>query len=437
MSVATLVQLSQYRVPKEIFADYPRNERALLLWFAQFAASGKMEAHVVDGQIYYWLRQPYVQEKLPQFFPSSRSVMWTLCKLSGKVRSQAGGKERTVADTTGQHPLECRTIWTRKGKKSLYRFREDSMKKLIQADGAKTFKLEKKQNRKLCPEVIGILELALSLPMKGNPEKMLFTNQWSGDPWLYTNTIRHISDYLHEIHEGRFARTKLNLIPEWYVEQTGFDREAAAQLVLAAKGDWVKVAALVKSTIRNFRFSYDEDRYPMDKKNLPKSLATFLWRMVGNGGVSSFLVCVPGKPELSDRPKAEEVFQSIPEDIRNFAYPLYTVGGSEFEFNMYEYWSKIRDVYRWGAGFYEKHRQSAGVNYWFSGGVLNWFAGYVEWLRGWCTILQLSNLGVGNRTWTTYLSMKISEHSMNESIIASWDKHCKAGFLPAKAPRKS
>ena len=89
MSVATLVQHNQAISPKGKFAEYPARERAFLIWFARFAATGTMEAHIIDGEIYYWVRHEYAYKKLPQFFPSSRSVMWALSKLSGKARSQA------------------------------------------------------------------------------------------------------------------------------------------------------------------------------------------------------------------------------------------------------------------------------------------------------------------------------------------------------------
>lgn len=423
MSVTTLIQPSQVSSPRGKFADYPTRERAFLIWFVRFAATGTMEAHIIDGEIYYWVRHEYAYKKLPQFFPSPRSVMWTLSKLSGKARSQVGGKERLVQDPTGNHPLEHRIIWTRGGKKSLYRLREEPMKKLFQVDGVKSFKQEKPQKRLLSPEVQEILKMALSIPMKGDPTKMLFTNQWSGDSRMYTNTIRQAAEYLNELYEGRFLRSKLGLLPDWYVKKYAIDRDEISARVLSVKGDWVKVAELVKTAIRNFRFSYEPDRLPREKEKLTKSFTDFLCYPVADGIVSSFLSCALRKAELITEPLADAVYQSLPEEIRDVAHPLFADECLNFDASALRFWSSILDVYQWGVQYKKECSRLSGANYWLSGGLPRWLAGYIDWLQEWCPGgIQVGNLGVGNKTWAVFLNTKIKEHELDRDATLRWDR---------------
>lgn len=137
--------------------------------------------------------------------------------------------------------------------------------------------------------------------------------------------------------------------------------------------------------------------WPADKSMLPKSIPQFFYNPFTK--TSWFLWCLANAPKELQQQQGERIKNFLPERARKVSAKLYNTKWSEVVF-----WQRINQIYNW----YMKNRRgliAVNIGDTFTACANTYdhfFDRYCEFLEETFDVVNLGNVGMGNKTWTLF-----------------------------------
>lgn len=186
--------------------------------------------------------------------------------------------------------------------------------------------------------------------------------------------------------------------------------EQTREKLNAAKGSWEAVEKLVLDAAANFRLWFDPQYEPQGKDWLEGyNLQTWMRGEYKPG--SLFLACINRPPYRIQETFADNVYESLPEEVAEIASEFKKPGWDNFK-----YWCAVKSVVNWyRANAVEIVKNDTNAQYWFDGGVGKWFGRYVRYLD------ELGNVaghqvGTGNNTWRSFVRRAGQTHDLRYDL---------------------
>ena len=182
---------------------------------------------------------------------------------------------------------------------------------------------------------------------------------------------------LFSFSEGWMKRNKI-ILPKKYKTFESFENDVALAFERLAR-------------LRKHGF------WPADKTMLPKSIPQFFYNPFTK--TSWFLWCLANAPKELQQQQGERIKNFLPERARKVSAKLYNTKWNEVVF-----WQRINQIYNW----YTKNRKgliAVNIGDTFTACANTYdhfFDRYCEFLEETFDVVNLGNVGMGNKTWTLF-----------------------------------
>jgi len=377
------------------------NEVILLNWMKGFASAINVDQFIEPEteHKYFWIKYSKVLNDLPAFYKNIFQLRKSIKHLS--------------STNIGEKPLLLKLVHSlRNGTKTYFAFdpivrieMEDKpdMNSILD-DKPIASKKDHKQAHKLNPNINKIIDSLLSI--KNNDSK-LFRDKSPIDDHTYTQGLKHFSEKVFAIYEGKFF-AQYHIDDSFYRRNEDHDLDKAKKTIQSCKGNWNTINEVLMKAAKNYATWFDPSNNPSNKEWLPKNIDG--WIFTAHNNHALFLACIdcPAFPIREN--SAEHVYNSVDARVSKVFEDLL-----KEEWDGFTFWTKIKSVEMWYKKYANKiMNEDTSANYWLDDGIAKWCQGYKEFitkLAGEKGIYE-KHLGTGCPSWSAFLREAKEAHGI-------------------------
>jgi len=381
-----------------------------LRWLLSFMSGGKTRHIIVDGNVFHWIKYTKVIEDLPVIFKNIHALRRMLPKISSSKEN-----EKPLIFKAVHIPGHGTETYFRFDPTILERLEGTKMSDpfLTAEDLPKQPKEKNKQPRAYNKNAYSLLEQIKKIKIDG---KEIFPHELPEDATYYTNTYATFESYVMGLYTGTFIQEHpIDSIADWFKIKYKYyyQQKKIKALLQSCKGDWLQTEKVLLNAVKNYSLWFSDGSEMQSKKKLPRNINT--WIYFRNENISMFYVCLLEEPTSLREANADKAYNSLSPKAQNIMLKLYNDNWDGFT-----YWNNVKDIVKWYRQYADKLcEKDSNCIWWIGNGLYSFLENYKEWLLSFTNNPNPGNIGIGNKTWSCYISSKKKEHDISINIPSS------------------